>query len=148
MERTTLGNSPASARWMDNLSRAQTCLALGKRIQPDLSGNGPRHLNNYVPTVTQPPWGDEIAAPTLYRHTTKVTHFVIALIEDNEGGATEALLYSWGHNRTGRPRRRILEDFGATQAIKLAEEMKAPNSPLRAVLLAMQYDMAMGAELN
>ena len=39
--RTTMGNAPASVRWMDNLSRAQTYLALGKRIQLDPAGNPP-----------------------------------------------------------------------------------------------------------
>ena len=143
-----MGNAPASVRWMDNLSRAQTYLALGKRIQLDPAGNGPQHLNNYTPTAIQPPWGDETATPTRHRHSTKITSYVLALIQDNVGEPTERSLFQWGHDHTGRPWRRILEDFGAFKTTRLAKEMKAPNSPLRAVLLAMAYDIAMGTELT
>ena len=136
MERTTLGNSPAYVHWMDHLSKAQTSFALGKRIQPDDSGNGPQHLNNYKPTDVQPPIN--------FKLTSKITDFVIALIEDNVGEGTEEEMRSWGYWWSGKPWKRIIEDFGFPQAKKLAKEMRGLLSPLRAVLVAIQYNVAMG----
>ena len=146
--KTTLGNSPASVKWMDNLTNPQTLMALGKRIIRDESGNGPQHLNNYIPSTVQPPWGMQTAIPSPHWLAAKITRFVMTLIEDNKGQPTGEKLHWWGQEETGRPWRRIQADFGSKRAVKLASEMKEPTSPLRAVLLAIAYDMALGAELT